>query len=456
MSFLRPTAVQTITNDNFISLLDVIRPTNDIRLYERFSMDYYMSDTLEVTGRMKSVENGLYSHYEEDDMLQYITNRNSVTQATPGAAATITLAVADHFSSGLYSFPEFREVVLINAAVPIPCIINAKNTGTPGAHTITIQPLDATQAIGTIAAGQNLAISGKLNVSGGTNDGSKGPRLIKVSNYTSIIDKALQIDGSSLTTPTWFEVTSTEGVGGGYLYYLEAERNTAVVFKSYTEMQMLTSRKSAGTVITNLGTVQTTEGLFPSIENNGGVVINYPAGGFNLNTLRLICSQFAAGGGAKEYQWYMAFDLYSQVQNFIQDAMRNGSILYGSFNGKKDLSVSMNFSSFEYLGYTFHLKNYMLLNNQNGLGTPGYNYSGYGVMIPWGMASEAKTGKMEPLLSINYRKSSKGYSREFEYWKTGAANGTYTNQTDNNTINYRSEKGFEGYCMNKFCLCKPV
>ena len=43
-----------------------------------------------------------------------------------------------------------------------------------------------------------------------------------------------------------------------------------------------------------------------------------------------------------------------------------------------------------------------------------------------------------------------GYSREWEEFPTGGANGVYTNQTDIRTINMRSENGFEGFGANRF------
>jgi hypothetical protein len=137
--------------------------------------------------------------------------------------------------------------------------------------------------------------------------------------------------------------------------------------------------------------------------------------------------------------------------------MKNGAILYGNFNGDQKKYVDFGFDSFQLTGYTFHMKTYDVFNYPQLLGATGQNYVNDGLLIPFEKTVESlgpnKTKESVLSMRINYVSSKPAggnYSRDFEEWLTGAANGVYTNETDQVSYNVRSHWGFEGFGGNRF------
>jgi hypothetical protein len=128
---------------------------------------------------------------------------------------------------------------------------------------------------------------------------------------------------------------------------------------------------------------------------------------------------------------------------------------YGTFNNSKDMALNLQFQSFNRNGYTFHMKTYDLFNHPQLLGADGFDYPGWGMVIPMDSVRDAKTNESIPSLSVRYKQLGK-YSRLMEHWLTGSAGGitTPTNGEDNLKCNYRTERGFEGAKPNRFFLIR--
>ena len=141
-----------------------------------------------------------------------------------------------------------------------------------------------------------------------------------------------------------------------------------------------------------------------------------------------------------------------QVDAFIRTNMQNGGIQYNALGGTEKAYVDFGFDSFRQLGYSFHDMTYQLFNDPTLLGgLEAYRNLLIGVPMGKGIykLGDEKEKTQVPALRINYKKLG-GYSREWEEFPTGGANGTYTNQTDIRTINMRSENGAEFFGNNKY------
>lgn len=407
-----------------------------------------MTDIFQARGLSKAVDQAEYSHYEKDHPIEYAVAASQVTQNTPGATATITLSAADHWDSGTQSYPQVQRVYLTRNRVQV--MIIAKNTSTPGAHTITLEPSIPTQAIGTIAAGEALIPITALFGTGDTLFGSAVARVFKYTNNTMIRGDVLELDGQAMASATWFEVNGTP------TYTLEAENDFAKVFRMQDEMATVILDKSArnyGTI--GKGVIRSSEGLVPWIENQGGG-IELLDQQFEMANFDRINRRIIKRGGEMENEWYMGFELRQQIREFITDVMKNGAISYAAFNGQKEVAVAMGFDSITVDGITHHLKNYAPFNNEKTFGAPGMPFGRYAIIMPYGTANDARTGASQPYMRLRYR-AVPGYSREFEYGViAGTRERNWQNFTDRIQIGYRSEKGFEGMCANKFQIAKPI
>lgn len=447
----RPVAVAGPVTSQFISLLDILKPSVDPKLWNQYGWDYYMSDDLLASGQSLPVDQAEYTHYEKNHIVEYATSASTVTQNTPGATLAVTLSATDHYDSGKLSYPQTQRIFTTRNRVPV--MIIAKNTSTPGAHVITLEPCNPATAIGTISAGEVLVpITGAFG-SGDTLFGDYANRVYKYTNQTMIRGDHMKLEGEAMASASWFQTNS-----GGTVFTLEIENDFAKVFRMQEDLALMLLEKTQTNYTTINKVIRTTEGLLPWIENHGGGIEMLDNEFVQANFDR-INRRIVKRGGEKENKWYCGFILRQQMRAYITDVMKNGAITYGAFNQNKELAVNLGFESITVDGITHHLKNYALFNNEKVLGAPGFPFERYAVIMPSGSGSDPITGKKQPYMRLRYR-AVPGYSREFEYGCIGGTGNKmgrqWQNFTDAVEIGYRSEKGFEGMCANKFQIAKPL
>jgi len=286
------------------------------------------------------------------------------------------------------------------------------------------------------------------------------PRVHHYQNNCQIIKESFIVSGSEATNAVYVKVNSPEH-GTGYLWYLKGEADTYQRFQDYAELAMIVGSAGDGTLDNGAGsastdgTVTTTEGLLPFIENKGQTM--------DLGSSAITMADFDAAvksldkyRGSKEMALYAGINLSLDIDDLLaaQGAYAAGGANYGTFANNKDMALNLGFNSFSRGGYTFHKKTYDLFNRPDLLGGTGFKFNGYGMCIPMDSQRDAKSGEKIPSLRMRY-KAANGYSREMEHWLTGSAVlQNKTNETDELRCNYRTERGFEGFAPNRFLLFK--
>lgn len=285
------------------------------------------------------------------------------------------------------------------------------------------------------------------------------PRVTQYQNKCQIIKESFTVSGSEATNAVYVKVNSPE-FGSGYLWYLQGEADTYQRFLDYSELAMIIGQAGDGTLTdaatdAGTGTVVTTEGLLPFIENKGQTM--------DLGSSAITMADFDAAvksldkyRGAKEMALYAGINLSLDIDDLLasQGAYAAGGANYGTFANNKDMALNLGFNSFTRGGYTFHKKTYDLFNRPDLLGGTGFSYNGYGICIPMDTQKDAKSGESIPSLRMRY-KAANGYSREMEHWLTGSAVlQNKTSEKDELRCNYRTERGFEGFAPNRFLLFK--
>jgi hypothetical protein len=273
-----------------------------------------------------------------------------------------------------------------------------------------------------------------------------------------ITKETFQVNGSQATNIGWVDVG-----GGDYRWFIKGEMDTRKRFLNQREA-MLMYGQANNTV--GVGT----RGYFSEIEDRG-IVVNAVNSSPNPSTdfandgfadFDAIVLAIDKEGAPSEYAMFCDLQLSLDFDKMV--AAGNGALTsqgvmgqYGAFNNSADMAITLGFKSFTRGGYTFHKKDWKLLNDP----TMGGSYLAAkttgavrGAMTPLSTVADAKTGERSPSLEMVY-KSAGGYSRDIEHWVTGGGVlGYNTDGDDLAKFHYRSEVALVTRAANQHVLIK--
>jgi hypothetical protein len=448
-----PSSSQIITTDNYVSTLDIHKPDIDDEFYERYIDELLLLDFMEMLKQTKPVRQTSYSHYEAPQLRSYVNANGTQTVATPGNPMTITLQHDNHLNSGKSSYPRVNDLVHFKNYVV--GLIYSKDVSVDFAHTITVYPVQQTDAIGTVTAGDSVTIISNAWPAGSGGNTGKTWTAIKYTNTCQITKEMFEAEGSEMTNQIWFEVPNADGTTG-YVWTYEGEKNTFREMRLSMELNLIITPPVTSTFLLAAG-YRTSEAMIPYIQNQGGIQYNYTQGQFTLAEHKKMLKLLDKGGTyANEYAFIQGIDLYDEYETFIMNTMQNGAISYGGFQGGETMAIKLGFRSISTLGYTFHLKRYRLFNNQNILGAPGFDYPGLGICMPMKTMVHPKTGKPVPYFRLR-NKEMAGYNRGMEHWVLGGAGGSskgYTSAVDTKQTHYRAENSVEFFAAPQWIVVK--
>ena len=425
----------------------------DEQLIKRYG-NQGVTGLMELLGSKKETTAQTFEHYEETLLHNHFTGTVSTADLTIDVGFTDTGDDAGNTA--------VRDGDLLLGADGITYYVTGKADGTASA-----QPEDNFQlklvSNGDLAgsiANQAYAIVGNAHAERTGQPVGITPRVDQYQNKCQIIKESFTVSGSEATNAVYVKVNSPES-GTGYLWYLQGEADTYQRFQDYSELAMIigqagdSSLDNGAAADSATGTVVTTEGLLPFIENKGQSM--------DLGSSSITMADFDSAvksldkyRGAKEMALYAGINLSLDIDDLLasQGAYAAGGANYGTFSNNKDMALNLGFNSFSRGGYTFHKKTYDLFNRPDLLGGTGFSFNGYGMCIPMDSQKDAKSGEKIPSLRMRY-KAANGYSREMEHWLTGGAVlQNKTNGLDELKCNYRTERGFEGFAPNRFLLFK--
>ena len=472
-----PAALNAATTHNWVSSIQAsaylfMKPTVDPQLIRRYG-DQNMTGLMEMNGGMNPVASLEYFH-DEDDWLHSIVIPTTQGGGAAGATVTLTVATAYQYAypptataQSPYIFPNATltttgqvttNPVRLYDIVQFPNRVKAKVTARTST-TFDVTPLILTDAIpATTNNVTQIIIVGNMHPERSGQPDSINSRTIQYSNNMQIFKDKHSSSGSAMGEQIWFEVKNPKG-DTARLWFYEAQLRTLKRFKNLREVNMLVGVKTTNNTNSNLDpTDMSTEGLIPFITTNGFTTTYSLINGITRADFEtMISTQLDRNRGARENSLWVGINLGISIDRFIGAEMKNGGILYGSFNGDQKKYIDFGFDSFQLAGYTFHKKVYDVFNYSQLLGATGQNYVNDGMVIPMEKTVESvgpnKTKESVPSMRLNYQSSNPAggnYSRDFEEWLTGAANGVYTNETDEVNYNVRSVWGFEGFAGNRF------
>lgn len=439
------------TTDNYVSSLDIHKPHRRAELYARYTGKNMLA-FFDAVGQMEPVDQTAFSHDETDHIQEYATVHANVADPTVGLPITFRMSANDHGDSGTTSLGWVGQLVMFPNKVR--GYIRAKDTTTAGQHTLTVYPLKTANNIGALTAGDNVIFYSNAFAEKTGQPPSELGRTIKLSFTSQMIKRSYEVSGTEATNVLWFKVPGVNGQSSD-VWRLKGELDTFDKFMMDIEAaQVLGESVTQATLVAD--GIRAMDGAFTFAEANGGIVHKTGGAGlFSLPQLDQIIMKLNKQYGSKENTVWLGLQLRQDWENFIIEAMKNGAITYGAFNGKKEIAVAFGFSSIHRLGYTFHLKTYDLLDHPKMFGAPGFDYSSWGFIVPDEPVMDAtKRVKKKPVI-VRY-KAKDSYKRDMEHWLTGSVIlGNKTSEDDLLRSNYRCERSVEVFGPNKFVTIKP-
>lgn len=444
LTALNPSPYRIATTNNYISSSEFVNSTDGIidadrgeMLVERYGKQN-LTGLLEMLGNKAPVDSTTFYHYEEDWIHTTVTG---VLNAAGASATTLTItAPVEAFGSTVDDVSSVRiGDILRNGEGGVVHVTNVNPAAT--AITATVVPVVATSLV---AQSDVYAIVGNAFDEGTDQPKGLTPGVNEYSNNVQIIKESYEVSGSALTEKIWFEVNDPATGRTGYVWALKGEGDTFRRFNNYMETQMIVGVQNAS------GTPMT-EGL-EAFARTGNVVTGstIDSNASTIAHLEELVGDLDANRGAKENLYIMGFDLALAMDKYLTIDSRfvNGGISYGAFNGSQEVATGFGIDSFYLAGYTFHKMRYEPFSYPKLLGAIGYK--GKGCVIPMDSQVDASTRASIPSLRIRY-KAAEGYSREMEHWMEGGAGlDVKTNGLDVLKLNYRTERGFEGFASNRF------
>lgn len=425
------------TTENYVgALADLHKPGVLPALIERFPGQFdSMMDFMQLTGRKRSWDRVQMIHHETD--WKWVTLGVNANVGDPGAGNPITFVVtaAEHTGpiGNTQSYARETDIVEFPSGA-FGQILPGGITATPGANVITVEPWDTAVNIGALTAGDRIIVHTNAQPERGTTPDPRTPETRTHTFDFSNIAEKYTVSGNEAVNITWVETGP-----GEYRWYIEGERDTAMRFRLSVENMLLVGPGvSNNPLITAYGGAT---GLIPWLQANANGV-NYTAGAFNLADFDTMIDALDANLAPREFTIWAGLPLHRDITDMLANLFDNGSIVYGAFNGKKELAISMQFSSFHRSGRSFHLKQYQHFTNPESMGATGHQYANMGLLIPEGMTTDSRTKKKIHMMECVYKQVG-SYSREFEHWLTGSGGGipTKTNDTDELNSHYRATWG---------------
>ena len=438
-----PSAVKTATTSNFVDLLGINKPEINDKLTARYGIQT-LHDLVGAMGNYSPVAQKTFTHYEDDFIFSSFKAQTATVPTSGVAATTFTINATYLYDSK--AFVRTGDIVMFADGEQ-----RALVTATPAANTFTVEPYGAAWSFdaGNNATDIDVIVVGResVGISQTPQDGLT-PRVYEYSNSVMKIEDAIRVEGGAMTDKLWFQVESNGRTG--WAWTLKSIGDTEKRFEAMCELQMLVGQQAANQA-GSLDGYKGTRGLETDIKTNGQTQ-DLSGSTIVMNDIDDMLKSLNKYKGAKHNMLNVGIDLRADLDDLLgaQNKMASDGKNFGQFSdalAKK--GIRMEFDFFQRLGYKIMLNTYDVFNHPELLGATGFSYSGSGFMTPLGSEKEKNTGSTKPYVGIRY-KALDGYSRLREHWVTGGANGVYTNDLDENKFNYRTERGFEGFCLNKF------
>lgn len=285
--------------------------------------------------------------------------------------------------------------------------------------------------------------------------GSLETEFTILDNKPIILKDMYETSGSEAADIGWVKTED-----GGYLWYLQSEKDTRRRWEDRMELAMLLGQKAdAGSDAETAG-FGGTEGLFDAIADRGNGFQGVPT---TIAEWDDILRRFDAQGKITDNMVYSDRDLSLGIDNMLGQVGNHyaGGLSYGIFNNSESMSVNLGFKGFTRGTYNFFKTDWKLLNDPTLLGAVEAAAGKVrGVLLPVG-TKEVYEGAYNgqgsgdkitvPFLQCKY-KAAGGENRKYKTWVLGTVGGVHTNDNDKMEVHHLSERMLNVVGANNFML----
>lgn len=438
-----PSATTGVMNGPYITLMDIHKPSIRKKLMRRLgdqgSTDI---DIALAMGYMDPVDQESFSHYLEDWIHEtFKVGAVVLASAGPGTEVTITLDATNIDASGRF-YPQLNDDIMIPATQ-----VTGKINNVAG-NNITIEPHSATDDLGALVVGQEIAI-----YSSGVPEDSFAPegRVRKVSKATfntKILMTAFTITGSELTNAVWFDEMSDGVKLQGY--YVKGIRDCEYEHKLKMMGAGLFDRPITNPTLTAAGH-RNMYGTVPWVRAGGNVDF-YPAGLLNLDHYYRMTKVLEKQFGPKEYLGLMGSDFFTDSEKFLTNHYAQNPIVFTKSGSQKADGFEVDFTYVKINQMQFNLKKMDLFHHPKIFAVAGSKVPGMALIIPNDQKKDAKSGGLIPYWGYRYKEMG-GYSRKLKVQWNGGFGPYATNEPrDRQKLSMLSELGTELIGSNRFFL----
>jgi len=291
----------------------------------------------------------------------------------------------------------------------------------------------------------------------GTNgaQGSLETDFTILDNKPIILKDKYEVNGSDATQIGWVKTSA-----GGYLWYLESEKDTRRRWEDRLETSLILGEKAENGSAAQANGYAGTEGFFEAVRKRGNTYAGILS---DIDDVDEVVKRFDAQGKIQDYMFYCDRDQSLNIDNMLGalNAGYSGGISYGMFDNDKDMAVNLGFKGFTRGSYNFFKTDWKLLNDPTLLGSVAAAAGKIrGALIPVG-TKEVYEGEYNgngggekitvPFLQSKYRVAG-AENRKYKTWVTGTVGGVYTDDEDVMKVHHLSERMLCTTGANNFML----
>lgn len=434
------TTASATRQGTLISELNIVVPRAYREFIDKFQFVPYVMMN-ELAGNTMATDNKLFYWYESKGrQMSFITAATTVS-GSDGAGIAVVLSSGDLYSSNYKSLPEVG-MIMYNSRTGVESRVTAVSGKGTSSQTATLTPVIASQNA-SVVAGDILQGRGFKYVGEASDYTTTQVQTIdKFTNYATQI----RID-SRFTDLNLAEAIDFEYDGQRYYKYKQlADDNKKFLLQK--ELMLMDSN-----LTDNLGYAETgSAGVIQQTEANG-LQIGYSSFGAQT-TFADIERQLDSQGAPAEYDWLCDVNQDIAIQNALGNDFNNGAILYAQGNAA-DGELARGFKSFQPYHRKFNFTRYLPFSDAAFYGSnpAGSLRKNFGLLIPKGTSTDAKTRNVVPRFNIRYQ-DILGNGQKVQIAETGALAKVPTSAKMELTVSQVGYFGVQVMGANQYAIVK--
>jgi hypothetical protein len=434
------TTASATRQGTLISELNIVVPRAYKEFIDKFQFVPYVMMN-ELAGNTMATDNKLFYWYESKGrQMSFITASTTVSGAD-GAGIVVVLSSGDLYSTNYKSLPEVG-MIMYNSRTGVESRVTAVSGKGTSSQSATLTPVIATDNA-SVTAGDILQGRGFKYVGEASDYTTTQVQTIdKFTNYATQI----RID-SRFTDLNLAEAIDFEYDGQRYYKYKQlADDNKKFLLQK--ELMLMDSN-----LTDNLGYSETgSAGVIQQTEANG-LQIGYSSFGAQT-TFADIERQLDSQGAPAEYDWLCDVNQDIAIQNALGNDFNNGAILYAQ-GQQADGDLARGFKSFQPYHRKFNFTRYLPFSDAAFYGSnpAGSLRKNFGLLIPKGTSTDAKTRNVVPRFNIRYQ-DILGNGQKVQIAETGALAKVPTSAKMELTVSQVGYFGVQVMGANQYAIVK--